>query len=179
MKTHLLTYCGHKIDPFKMGPDDVCLEDIAHALSLLCRYGGHTKELFSVAEHSILVALRVWLDTYSLEVTRYALLHDATEAYVQDLISPVKSRLKGYRILEKKVAKAIDTHFKFRVTSAGKKLVKKHDVEIRAKERTSPHYQLDAKTAERNFKRLYNFIEHAKVHGASRHLVSNVFLSNV
>ena len=47
------TYSGKKFDPLEMTPDNVFLEDIAHALSLLCRGGGHLKHFYSVGQHSI------------------------------------------------------------------------------------------------------------------------------
>lgn len=80
------TYTGKKFWPLDPRPEDICIVDIAHALSLISRFGGHTNEFYSVAQHSVHVA-------YSLpEETRlWGLLHDATEAYIGDMILPLKA----------------------------------------------------------------------------------------
>lgn len=75
-------------------PEDVCLEDIAHSLSLQCRYGGHVSSFYSVAEHSVHVMCRVRELTRELPdqrgILKSALMHDAGEAYVSDIVSPLK-----------------------------------------------------------------------------------------
>jgi 5'-deoxynucleotidase YfbR-like HD superfamily hydrolase len=86
------TVSGREVYPHAPDPSQIVIEDIAHALSLLCRYAGHTKEFYSVAQHSVLVSdlLALNRDTAG----RYALpglLHDAAEAYLIDLPQPVKS----------------------------------------------------------------------------------------
>lgn len=87
------TYTGLAFDFLSPDPDKIVIEDIAHALSLLCRYGGHTRRFYSVAEHSIFVSQ---LNHYRLE----GLLHDATEAYLGDMIYPLKAALPAYKELE-------------------------------------------------------------------------------
>lgn len=92
--------------PLDPRPDEIVIEDIAHALSMLCRFGGHTTRFYSVAEHSIHVAallpptLRLW-----------GLLHDAAEAYVIDLPRPLKRCLPGYREIEDRVMAAVAERF--------------------------------------------------------------------
>lgn len=75
----------------------IVLADIAHALSNVCRWGGHTKRFYSVAQHSILVANH--LEPHGPEVMLWGLMHDAAEAYVGDMIGPLKRflRLTQYR----------------------------------------------------------------------------------
>lgn len=82
----LTTYTGKKFYPFDPNPDDISILDIAHALSNICRYGGHCSIFYSVAEHSIRVH-----DTVRKELRLVALLHDAAEAYgLFDIPSLVK-----------------------------------------------------------------------------------------
>ena len=82
---HMVTVSGKLIDLFKPDPALITLEDIAHGLSNICRWNGHTKSFYSVAEHSFRVAKLV---QPSKRLT--ALLHDAEEAYWGDVISPLK-----------------------------------------------------------------------------------------
>jgi len=74
---------------------DIDIADIAHALSNQCRWAGHTREFYSVAQHSVLVSQ---LCSPANKVV--GLLHDSPEAYLQDLIKPLKKLLSGYRALE-------------------------------------------------------------------------------
>ena len=76
-------------------PDDILIEDISHTLSMLCRFGGHCSEFYSVAEHSVRCSYAV-PDEYKFE----ALMHDAAEAYLVDMPRPIKNTLTGYRELE-------------------------------------------------------------------------------
>lgn len=79
------TYTNKKFDLVSPDPDSICIEDIAHALSHQCRYTGHTRKFYSVAEHCINVARLV---APGQELA--GLLHDATEAYTGDLNTPLK-----------------------------------------------------------------------------------------
>lgn len=81
----IFTYTGRTIRPLDPNPDDICIEDIAHALSNQCRWTGHLESFSSVAEHSVRVA---WLVPDELKLE--ALLHDASEAYLSDIARPVK-----------------------------------------------------------------------------------------
>lgn len=97
------------------------IHDIAHALSMQCRYGGHTTKHYSVAEHSVLVALRVWqlarTHGASLEQTvraaRAGLLHDASEAFLVDIPRPWKytPAFEGYRRCERVVQTILEKRF--------------------------------------------------------------------
>ncbi len=94
---YMQTYTGKLYWPTDPSPDDVCIEDIAHHLSMLCRYTGATKYFYSVAEHSVLVSHMV-----SRENALAGLLHDATEAYLNDINRPLKYSpgMEGYRTIE-------------------------------------------------------------------------------
>jgi len=81
------TYTGHMIN-LQEGPpvEKINIEDIAHSLAHQCRYAGHVNKFYSVAEHSIYVSMLSPSKMYAA----YFLLHDAHEAYYQDLTSPLK-----------------------------------------------------------------------------------------
>lgn len=89
------TFTGRAFFPLDPSAEDIDEVDIAHALSLLCRYGGHSSRFYSVAEHCILVSLAV-----SPENALWGLLHDATEAYMGDLIRPLKRQMPDYATAE-------------------------------------------------------------------------------
>ena len=82
------TYCGGQFFPLDPRPEEVTIKDIAHALSLICRFNGHCKCFYSVAEHCVRATYLV-----SREDAPYALLHDAVEAFTGDVITPVKNQL--------------------------------------------------------------------------------------
>lgn len=100
------TATGRQFWPMDPRPNEVFLDDIAHALSLLCRFGGHCLRFYSVAEHSVLLS-RAAPRPYK----KWALLHDASEAYVVDVPSPIKPALVGYKPLEQRVMQAIALRF--------------------------------------------------------------------
>jgi hypothetical protein len=89
--------------------EDVRLHDIVHALSRQCRYGGHCRRFYSVAEHSVHVARVVALKYPSLGLP--ALLHDSSEAYLVDIPRPLKKAMPEYRAVEDRLMKAIYTRF--------------------------------------------------------------------
>ena len=103
------TYTGGQFWPFDPDPEDVRIEDIAHALSLQCRFAGHVPEFYSVAQHCLLVEqLTV---PPSRETCLAALLHDAAEAYVLDMPRPLKRDLPDYRRVERAVTAAVALRF--------------------------------------------------------------------
>jgi hypothetical protein len=99
------------IDLNTISSENIRLETICHALSRLCRFGGHTSEFYSVAEHSVNVfrlaqgrrCEPIATPTFLLQ----ALLHDAAEAYVIDLPRPIKIMLPRYKVIEDKVQAAV------------------------------------------------------------------------
>lgn len=88
----ITTYSGLIVDPAELRPEHVLLQDIGHSLSMQCRFTGHTREFYSVAEHSVYVAQEVWRRGGSALLVCSALMHDACEAYVGDMARPVKDR---------------------------------------------------------------------------------------
>jgi hypothetical protein len=102
----LQTFTGKRFYPLDPRPEDIDQRDIAHALSLLCRYGGHLDRFYSVAEHCVLMS--EWFETEGQKRHALAaLLHDATEAYVVDVPRPLKRYLPDYRMIEGSVWRTI------------------------------------------------------------------------
>lgn len=100
------TFTGTKFDLLDTEEDDIHISDIAHALSNICRFCGHTKSFYSVAQHSVLVS-----DLLPDSLKLVGLLHDATEAYLHDITKPLKSVLSDYREIEKKLQYVISNKF--------------------------------------------------------------------
>lgn len=98
------TFTGKKFFIFDPRPEDVCAADIAHALSMQCRYNGHTEQFYSVAQHCVLMSHAVSLE-YQLE----ALLHDAAEAYIGDIVRPLKhsSSMTAYCNIDENITSVI------------------------------------------------------------------------
>jgi hypothetical protein len=97
---------GRQFWPIDPRPNEVHLDDIAHALSMLCRFGGHCLRFYSVAEHSVLMARAA-----PPEYRRWALLHDASEAYLVDVPRPIKPFLLGYDESEERIMRAVAVRF--------------------------------------------------------------------
>lgn len=103
----IMTFKGNLVDPANPDPLTFDIEDIAHALSLICRYNGHIPEFYSVAQHSYHVA-----QLLPVELKLWGLLHDASEAYFADVIRPAKELLTDYEAVEAKIHAAIAKRFK-------------------------------------------------------------------
>ncbi|MDH0871930.1 hypothetical protein [Agrobacterium pusense] len=104
------TFTGRKYWPMDPRPHEVYIEDIAHSLSLQCRYAGHCIKFLSVAEHSVLIA-RHLAAKHAPEVALAGLLHDAPEAYCVDIPRPLKPYLTNYRAIEQDNWLAIAARF--------------------------------------------------------------------
>jgi hypothetical protein len=100
------TATGRRLYVLDPDPEQVVIEDIAHALSHICRWGGHVLTFYSVAEHC-LRASSIVPRGHAL----HALLHDATEAYLGDVITPLKRTLPDYKDLEHRWWLAIASAF--------------------------------------------------------------------
>lgn len=103
------TFTGKYIDPCNPGAAMIDIEDIAHALSMQSRFGGHLPVFYSVAEHCIEVANGTAWQKFKL----CALLHDASEAYLIDVPRPVKQQLKNYKEIENNLMQVIADKFGF------------------------------------------------------------------
>lgn len=95
MNPTILTHSGISFNLVEPDGDLIEIKDIAHALSHICRFTGHTNRFYSVAEHCVRASNHV-APEHKLE----ALLHDATEAYLGDVSSPLKALLHEYRLIE-------------------------------------------------------------------------------
>ena len=102
------TYSGRQFYLLAPKPEDIDIIDIAHALSMMCRFVGHSQKFYSVAQHSILVAQHC-----KSEFKLHGLLHDASEAYISDLARPIKKLdfSKDYKIVEAKIMEAVHKRF--------------------------------------------------------------------
>lgn len=101
------TFTGKKIDPCHPAPDALCIEDVAHALSLVCRAGGHFPQFYSVCQHSVACAGEAKARGMSGRVQLLCLLHDASEAYLADITRPVKAQLPQYFTYEARLQNLI------------------------------------------------------------------------
>lgn len=106
---HFVTFTGKTLSLLNPLPSDICIKDIAHALSLINRFGGHTPLPYSVAAHSVHVS-RLVDDRFAL----HGLLHDAAEAYLGDVVRPLKSHLHGYELIESLCESAIEKSLGFK-----------------------------------------------------------------
>lgn len=87
------TITGKYVNPFKLLPEDVCIDDIAHSLAMQCRFQGHITQFLSVARHSINAVKMAKKNKEPLAVQLLLLVHDATEAYLVDIPRPYKGAI--------------------------------------------------------------------------------------
>jgi hypothetical protein len=102
------TFTGRAFYPFDPRPEDIDPGDIAHALAHICRYGGHSRRFYSVAEHAVRCSQIV-----PPEDALWALLHDAAEAYVGDMVRPLKTHpgLAFFQETEDRILRAVCDRF--------------------------------------------------------------------
>ncbi len=122
-------YSGRKFFPLKPRVEDVDIQDIAHSLSNMCRFTGHVKEFYSVAQHSVLVSYLCGANN-----ALYGLLHDATEAYLVDMPKPIKrlETFSNFRDIEASIMLVIAK--KFGLPDVEPPAVKQADIKILATE---------------------------------------------
>lgn len=102
------TYTGKAFDFMNPTLDSFCIEDIAHALSCTGRFNGHGSCFYSVAEHSYHISFLL-----PKHLALAGLLHDGSEAYLTDVVSPIKPHLTGYKPLEDRLMKLIGEKWGF------------------------------------------------------------------
>ena len=102
---------GRAVYPLDLRSEDVDPLDIAHSLSLMCRFNGHCKAFYSVAEHSLRVLKCVQDANLDLSVQQWALMHDAAEAYMTDIPRPIKRSISGWKEVEARIEEAISEKF--------------------------------------------------------------------
>jgi hypothetical protein len=108
------TYTGVRFRPLSPRVEDIRIHDIAHALSNQCRFSGHVRHFYSVAEHSVRVSRLLESKVKSPAIWLKGLLHDASEAYLVDLPTPLKVTPKlgtAYRVAEGHLMQVIWTRF--------------------------------------------------------------------
>lgn len=106
------TYSGRRFNPTKPNPDAIVIQDIAHSLSMQCRFTGHCREFYSVAQHSVLVSY-----ICDNKDALWGLMHDASEAYLIDVPRPLKrsGKFQAYIDFETEMMKAICERFRLEV----------------------------------------------------------------
>lgn len=107
MRPEIITFTGKIVTPFDPKPEQIDIVDIARALSMQCRFTGHTTAFYSVAEHCFNVGEAMEKDGHSARDLLYGLLHDASEAYMADIASPVKQNFPEYKAAESKIQAVI------------------------------------------------------------------------
>jgi hypothetical protein len=125
----MLTYTGVAFYPFDPRPDEIRLDDIAAGLSKICRFGGQTIRWYSVAEHCVHMAAHA---PAGLQLD--ALMHDATEAYLGDMVRPIKVNMQRYQQIEWNLERAIAKRFGLKYPLPAE--IKKLDNAIIGDERT-------------------------------------------
>jgi hypothetical protein len=106
-------FTGKAVYPLDLRPEDIDPLDIAHSLALQCRFNGHCKRFYSVAEHCLRVLRYVRGTTLGpLELEhKWALMHDAAEAYMTDIPRPIKRSISGWKGIEEDIERVISERF--------------------------------------------------------------------
>lgn len=103
---YVSTFLGNRFYLTNPHIDDVAIEDIAHGLAYQCRFNGQTRAFYSVAQHSLMVMALV-----PAELRFAALLHDAAEAYLGDMVKPLKNLFPEFSVIEARVMEIIGQRF--------------------------------------------------------------------
>lgn len=133
--TSIEVFGGRLLDLADPQPDQIELSDIAHALGNTCRFGGHIKRYYSVAEHSMNGARIVAANGGTLTQVLGFLMHDAHEAYIGDLPTPLKTAIRatgdnGYDAIRRKLDNAIADKFNLPVSVFDDELIHGADLAV-------------------------------------------------
>lgn len=126
-----ITHSGVKVYPDDLSRLKVNLDDIAHHLTNIRRFGGALEfdQYYSVAQHSIIMALYA-RDVMNKDIARACLLHDASEAYIGDIVSPLKGELRQYQLLENELCDNIYNKYGIKTDKETTETVKMIDKQI-------------------------------------------------
>jgi len=124
------TYTGEAFSPLAPETKTIHILDIAHALSMICRFNGHCRKFYSVAEHCVRMSEEI-----APSVALHALMHDAAEAYISDVARPIKPLLGGYKGIEAGLMTAINLRFGLKYEVGDEQAIKTADLRMLATER--------------------------------------------
>ena len=128
---YMETFTGEFFYPVDPRIEEVNIRDIAHGLSLICRFGGQCKYFYSVAQHCLNVSHDLKKQNFDEVIQLYGLLHDASEAYISDIVSPLKPELPDYKSYEKKIEEAIYNRFGLDYpTEEIHSIIKRSDIDV-------------------------------------------------
>ena len=124
------TYTGEAFTPLAPKTQTIHILDIAHALSMICRFNGHCRKFYSVAEHCVRMSEEI-----APSVAIHAIMHDAAEAYISDVARPIKPLLGGYKGIEKGIMDAVNLRFGLQYELGDEQAIKTADLRMLATER--------------------------------------------
>ncbi len=127
----MTTVSGLQFDPINPDNNLIEINDIAHALSLICRANGHVFHFYSVAQHAVNCAKLAKSRNYPKRLQLICLLHDASEGYIADIIRPVKAHLQNYLDIEDNLqSKIYEKYLGSNITTEEKAMLKAIDDDV-------------------------------------------------
>ena len=145
MGNYITTYTRKHFDPINPDAELICIEDIAHALPMICRGNGHVSSFWSVGEHCILCAKEAAAKGYSDRLVLAALLHDASECYMSDVPRPFKKELPEYQKWEDHLLSLIYEKF------LGSDLTEKEQIQLKEIDNAMLWYDLEELLEEKQY----------------------------
>lgn len=147
------TFTGMRFWPIDPRPEEIVIEDIAHGLSLMNRFNGQTPRPYSVAQHSVYVS-----EECDPRDAFWGLMHDASEAYIADIVAPAKNFMPEYKEIERNLMLAICRRFWLNpvqpssVTMADSKVLSSEARDLFADDRRSKFWRVPPAPMERKIK---------------------------